>query len=64
MSPPVVGALMGASADRLRHAWLKQIDRAAVDLGSGKRMLVKEGRFDPTHQITVPKDMKDMDETR
>jgi hypothetical protein len=42
-------------ADRHRHAWLKHIERAAIDLGSGKRMLVKEGRYDPAYQITVPK---------
>ncbi len=27
-----------------------------VDLGSGKRMLVKGGRLDPATQITVPGD--------
>lgn len=44
-------------ADRHRHAWLKHIERAAIDLGSGKRMLVKEGRYDPVYQITVPKEL-------
>lgn len=41
-------------ADRHRHAWLKRLDRSAIDLGSGKRMLVKGGRFDAEHLITVP----------
>ena len=41
-------------ADRHRHAWLKRLDRSAIDLGSGKRMLVKGGRFDAKHLITVP----------
>ena len=41
-------------ADRHRHAWLKRLDRSAIDLGSGKRMLVKGGRFDAQHLITVP----------
>lgn len=44
-------------ADRHRHAWLKHIERAAIDLGSGKRMLVKGGRYDPAYQITVPKEL-------
>jgi hypothetical protein len=44
-------------ADRHRHAWLKRVQRAAVDLGLGKRMLVKEGKFDPTYQITVPREL-------
>jgi hypothetical protein len=41
-------------ADRHRHAWLKRLDRSVIDLGSGKRMLVKGGRFDAEHLITVP----------
>jgi hypothetical protein len=44
-------------ADRHRHAWVKRIDKQAVDLGKGKRMLVKGGRFDSTYQITVPEDL-------
>lgn len=44
-------------SDRHQHAWLKQIKKNAVDLGKGKRMLVKGGRFDPTYQITVPEDL-------
>jgi len=41
-------------ADRHQHAWLKRLDKSAIDLGSGKRMLVKGGRFDAKHLITVP----------
>lgn len=44
-------------ADRHRHSWLRQIDKTKIDLGKGKRMLVKGGTFDPTYQITVPKDL-------
>ena len=44
-------------ADRHKHAWLKQLDRKAVDLGSGKRVLDKCGRYDPVHMITVPGDL-------
>jgi len=47
-------------ADRHQHAWLKHLDRATIDLGSGKRMLVKEGRLDQTYQITVPKDLDEV----
>lgn len=43
-------------AARHGHAWLKRTDRSKVDLGSGKRMLVKGGRLDPATQITVPED--------
>ena len=41
-------------ADRHQHAWLKRLDRSAIDRGSGKRMLVKGGRYDAKHLITVP----------
>jgi len=44
-------------ADRHNHAWLKHIDKETIDLGKGKRMLVKGGRFDPVYQITVPEDI-------
>jgi len=43
-------------ADRHRHAWLKHLKKDEVDLGTGKRMLVKGGKLDPTYQITVPGD--------
>lgn|SRR5487761_315445 len=41
-------------ADRYRHAWAKRIKKDDLDLGKGKRMLVKGGKFDSTYQITVP----------
>ena len=44
-------------AHRHGFRFLKQIDEALIDLGSGKRSLVKDGHLDPTYLITVPKDM-------
>jgi hypothetical protein len=44
-------------AERHQHTWLKQIDQAAVDLGTGKRMLVKGGKLDAKYLITVPEDL-------
>jgi hypothetical protein len=41
-------------AERHQHAWLKKLDRKTIDLGHGKRMLVKGGKFDPKFDITVP----------
>ncbi len=46
-------------ADRHRHSWLKYIDREKVDLGKGKRMIVKGGKYNSTYRITVPKEMSD-----
>lgn len=44
-------------ADRHRHRWLHSIQKAKIDFGAGKRMLVKGGMLDPTYQITVPGDL-------
>ena len=44
-------------ADRHRHAWLKQLDKSAIDLGSGNRVLVKGGKLDRRYRITVPEDL-------
>jgi hypothetical protein len=44
-------------ADRHKHAWLKRLRKEQIDLGKGKRMLVKGGRLDHTYQITVPDDL-------
>ena len=41
-------------AERHQHAWLKKLDRKDIDLGQGKRMLVRGGKLDPKFNITVP----------
>ena len=44
-------------AERHNHAWLQKIDRSAVNLGKGKRMLVRGGKLDPKYNITVPENL-------
>jgi hypothetical protein len=44
-------------AERHQHAWLKKLDRKPIDLGRGKRMLVRGGKLDPIFNITVPESM-------
>jgi hypothetical protein len=44
-------------ADRHPHAWHRHLKKKDVDLGSGKRLLVKGGKLDPTYLITVPEVM-------
>jgi hypothetical protein len=44
-------------AARHAHAWLKRIERERIDLGKGKRLLVRGGKLDPTYEITVPEDL-------
>jgi hypothetical protein len=44
-------------AERHNHAWLKHLHRAEIDLGNGKRMLVRGGKLDPKFEITVPENL-------
>jgi hypothetical protein len=44
-------------AERHHHPWLKKLDKKSVDLGEGKRMLVKGGKLNKTYQITVPEEL-------
>jgi hypothetical protein len=44
-------------AERHQHAWLKRLNKNDFDLGKGKRMLIRGGKLDQAHQITVPEDL-------
>jgi hypothetical protein len=44
-------------AERHQHAWFKRLDKTAIDLGKGKRMLVKGGKLDKKYLITVPEEL-------
>ena len=44
-------------AERHNHAWLNKLDRSAIDLGKGKRMLVRGGKLDTKYNITVPENL-------
>jgi hypothetical protein len=44
-------------AERHNHAWLKQLNCEAINLGTGKRMLQRGGKLDPKYAITVPENL-------
>jgi len=44
-------------ADRHQHAWLQRLNKAAIDLGKGKRRLVRGGVLNAAYQITVPENL-------
>ncbi len=44
-------------ADRHSHAWRQAFETKEVDLGKGKRMIIKGGAYDARYQITVPREM-------
>jgi hypothetical protein len=54
-----VKRLFLALAERHQHVWLKHVDLQGVDLGKGKRMLVRGGKLHPKYQITLPADLGD-----
>lgn len=43
-------------AEKHNHFWFEQLNPDKINLGSGKRMLVKDGALDKKYLITVPKE--------
>jgi hypothetical protein len=41
-------------ASTYKHAWFKRLDESSIDLGSGKREIIKGGKLDKKYQIVVP----------
>ncbi|MFO8164624.1 MAG: type IV toxin-antitoxin system AbiEi family antitoxin domain-containing protein [Desulfatiglandales bacterium] len=41
-------------AEKSNHAWLNRLEPSRVNLGKGKRMIVKGGRLEGKYGITVP----------
>jgi hypothetical protein len=49
-------------AESSRHAWVGKLDLARIDLGKGKRVLIKNargGRLDAKYQIVLPVSLED-----
>lgn len=46
-------------AQKAGHSWFNYINLNNVDLGNGKRALVKEGVYISDYQITVPKELEE-----
>jgi hypothetical protein len=44
-------------AQKADHSWLKKIRMHEVDLGSGKRSLIKNGVYVPEYKITLPESL-------
>ena len=42
-------------SERTGHAWFKNLDLEKIDLGKGKRSIVKNGAYIEKYQITVPR---------
>lgn len=46
-------------AGKAKHNWFSYIDPSKIDLGKGKRSIVKNGTFVEKYGITVPKDLEE-----
>lgn len=44
-------------AEKAGHSWLDYVDLKKVDLGTGKRAIVREGTYISKYKITVPKEL-------
>jgi len=43
-------------AEKNEHQWFEDLKMERINLGSGKRVIVKDGRLDKKYNITVPKE--------
>ena len=46
-------------AEKIGHDWFQYLDLKKVDLGTGKRSIVKNGVYIPKYQITVQKELEE-----
>jgi len=46
-------------AEKIGHDWFQYLDLKTVDLGIGKRSIVKNGVYIPKYQMTVPKELEE-----
>lgn len=47
-------------AEKAGHSWLDYIDMKNIDLGAGKRSIVKNGVYNAKYKITVPRELVDI----
>lgn len=49
--------------ERHNHQWVDGLHTSEINIGSGKRMVIRGGALDPKYQITVPREMADEDQS-
>jgi len=48
-------------AEKAEHTWFKYLNLEKINLGSGKRAIVKNGIYNAKYQITLPIDLVESD---
>jgi hypothetical protein len=51
-------------AEKVNHDWFKHLDLEKIDLGKGKRRIVKNGIYNSKYQITVSRELEEHDKRR
>jgi hypothetical protein len=46
-------------AEKAGHSWFTYIDLKNIDLGKGKRSIVKNGVYNAKYQITIPRELEE-----
>lgn len=47
-------------AEKANHAWLKYLDKTKFNKGIGDRSIVKEGVYNASHKITIPRELAEL----
>jgi len=50
-------------AEKAKHQWVEYLDMDKIDLGKGKRSVVKNGSFVRKYAITIPKELEERGES-
>jgi hypothetical protein len=51
-------------AEKVNHDWFKRLELEKIDLGKGKRSIIKNGVYNSKYQITVSKELEENDQRR
>lgn len=51
-------------AEKVNHDWFKRLELEKIDLGKGKRSIIKNGIYNSKYQITVSKELEENDKGR
>lgn len=51
-----VNRLFCFMAERINHPWFRKLDMNEINMGSGKREIIKEGKLSSKYNITIPEE--------
>ena len=48
-------------AEKANHSWFQYLDVTKIDLGKGKRSIIKDGVYNSKYKITIPKELENVE---